>query len=293
MQSLEWTPRKLISLSSNSNENYLFFLPIQAYLLRDFHNLRSLLISVEEDKPWSQSSVLKFYLKWLAIAAEETGGIHVHLNFTVEPGSKWAQLLRYSIASWNQLKDDDILITSDADMAVISKRLLDFHGAQILSTNSFAYGKMKIHGRYWDHLPMCHVGMSVRLWREIFSLPVGNETDVIRETMRIHKMNSKFGVYEDEVYVSLKIGNYTQDHTVDFHRERYKDHPHRIDRGRWPAPLRFTKELIGQARDAHMPRFRKIDEIWPRVVPLFRLLLSEKSLARITEYYNERLSIVN
>jgi hypothetical protein len=285
----ESTENKVFSISSNEATRYLFYMVIQAYVARDFHNMGCVLLTVGPQETWETNERLIFFQRWLRRAAIDTGSLYTHLNFRSGKTSKWAQLSRYTVTAFDQLKPETVLIMTDADMIVISRRMIEFHGKQILSTNSYCCGEIEYDGHKSMRYVMSNIGMSVATWRAVLGYPrVGNESVVIAHAETIHRSFERADSGEDEIYLSHKINTYLATHRdATIHRELKKEHQGRIDRVNWPSPEIFTRQFVRTSRDAHLPRNDDPKQVWPLVRPLFVHLLRDESIAIIDQYYNE------
>lgn len=256
-----------VVLSSNCNINYSFLLPIT---VRAWNKLgyRSIIMLTDGERNWRshQSKVLN-----------ELENTDCLINFVNGlPGYKdWTTVNIIRLyAGCLSLPDDDYIIIGDADLWVLKPSyILNKDNSKLVNlwfSNAFK-GKPELQ------FPMCHVGATVKVWREIMN--VNTNTD-ISDACKKH-LDKDLGVGKDndvffnEKYFGTKLKLWNENYkSVCQLIPRNLSGPafprDRLDRSKWKL------ERVNECIDAHLPRDPIIR--WNMISPLLKIVLNQEDL---------------
>jgi hypothetical protein len=283
---------KLVVMASNQNIEYLFHVPILAYVWRDYYDLGTIMLTVGDESDWCDSEMSMFVWNWLQIAAEETRSVLQHTRVPSANSASISQTIRLVASAWDALDLDTTIVTSDADLVLINKTLLDMHQREILVTNGFCCTTQRYKGYVTRHLPMSHVAMKVRSWRKVLQLekqfPIEQLGQyALKYIADAFEGDGTFPWTYDQVILSHRIGKYVEQFPDSIFLEYFaKDLSHlRIDRIKWPN-VTLDRKFVSGSRDAHLFRFNGA-KAWNKERDLFVALLSDAVMARVDQYVNE------
>jgi len=180
--------------------------------------------------------------------------------------------------------DDDVLITGDADMLMLSKEYMDQYdeSADMTMWYSNAYDGTQWEPRY----PLCHIGAPASVWNDV--IPHATVHRFLDEYAEFGEEPN--GNFSDELIFKevLKTWDGYPDRCCFLKREQKNAMgPYgRYDRSYWRSD---RTGLI----DAHTPRPAYTDEAWPTVKALIRDCMPEylTMLDEYRNYYCEDLGI--
>jgi len=137
-------------ISTTSDDNYLFFLPIVNYCWRQL-GVETICFSPKKigQKEWF-------------VISQCRGCWHIGFDCKPDAEATYAQVSRLFAAALPDLDKTERLITSDADMLVFGDKLLNYHKGIIL------FGTDLLEGM--EQYPMCYISMTVENWIEVMSI---------------------------------------------------------------------------------------------------------------------------
>ncbi len=209
----------------------------------------------------------------------------VGLNAPPEKEATYAQCSRLYVGGFRRLlPDDEVLITSDVDMAIFNKEYFE----------TAEDGRIHVYGADLvpdDQYPICYIAMTGATWRAVMEINLG-------ETMQ-EKLDQLLGDLECEHF----RGNYwCKDQETIFNQLAKGDWrvimhnrakvPHqfatrRADRDGWPDQI--PPDII----DAHLPRPGYTDENFARIMNLFKSMYPNEDLQWMQDYRDKYISIIN
>lgn len=280
--------KRYVVLSTNLNENYLFFAPLTAAVWKR-HGFEPLVVLVGYGLEWQHVPRGKLVIERL----RDAGAYCCHtLHRTGAPRASTemvttSQLVRiyganipYEVAPGTKIEDDDYLLTSDIDMWPLGP----WPGHMVADDRAHLYNGAAYHDQSHPQYPMCYVGARARIWREIVG--GGNlEECLARGFAAMEEARWTWAPGEqrerawdfDERYLGRLLSAWSGEKLV-IPRDMSVHGQRRLDRSCWQLPA----SLDGFA-DAHLPRPGFLD-YWPSVRKLFGALLPDK-LAWADEYH--------
>jgi len=142
-----------VILSTNDNDNYLFYLPLVCWAWKKF-DFDSLVIM-----PDRRSEKLQYVLKNTYARVEM---FTPHNTYREDTQVQVSRLF----AGCYDMPDDEYMITSDVDMMPLSSYFFQW----FQDINYFGHD---LTG--YTHIPMCYVGMQAGKWRELMSIRQGDD----------------------------------------------------------------------------------------------------------------------
>lgn len=189
--------RRFAVLSSDTNSNYSFFLPLAARAWKKL-GWNPLCFLVEAREVWEKNPRAAF-------ALSSTDPKDIAAFVLPEKGyrvSTTAQLVRLLASSLPKLKKSDYLITSDIDMIPLDGAhflrqdwSMDFN---VLGADAYAD---LTKGLFPPKFPMCYLGATVGAWRDVMGL----STEDIQEEIRKALLGRLDSWDNDEMYFSSKL----------------------------------------------------------------------------------------
>lgn len=137
-------------------------------------------------------------------------------------------------------------------------------------------------------VPVCHVGMYVKKWRELLNLKYGNVEEQINRDLELMSHKSKSKVWEeywntDQDFLTKKIKDFGFDkfNFIDRGREPSGYAYRRVDRGNW----NWSKDI--EYIDSHMLRNPYSDENFNKTFDLIQYTLKNVDCSWMKEYHTE------
>ena len=268
--------KKKVILACTSDKNYLFYLPIVTLQWQKYVGFKPIVYLVGEIGEWLVDPVRLFVVK-------ETRKLGAEINFISRVDgyrdSTVAQLSRlYAACSTKYL--DSYFLTSDADMLPMSREW--FNRRQEGKTLDIKCPSCGV-----NKYPVCYVGASCTLWREIMGLKLDTEVSVRDQIETRLKTDLKAGgdaftewCYDEEL-LSKKIREWNG-HPGSCQIVIRKGCPprDRIDRSCWPESIDDVTKYV----DCHSLRPGYTDENWNKVRRLLVLKLSARDLQSVERY---------
>jgi hypothetical protein len=268
-------------LSTTYDDQYLFYLPITTWAWNKLGIGVVCFVPALDGTNKHPAMDLIFDMKWWAPGLKIQ---FVRFSAPIEKQATYAQCSRLFGAATPLFEDDDVLITSDVDMAVFNKDFFDqFNDGRIHVIGA----DLVPDGQY----PMCYITMSAEKWREVMWIPLG--------VSHQEKLDDLLGGIECENF----RGNYwaKDQETIYSHlwEAGIKFIPHyraspgtqfatrRADRDGWPEVI--PPDII----DAHMPRPGYTPENFAKILNLFQAMYPEENFEWMIEYRNEYVKLLN
>ena len=259
---------------NNDTYNYVFYLPLTLLSWKRIGYKTIILITGKESE-WKTHKILHlvmFYLnKYEAI-----------IRF-IEANEKEQVLLSqvsriFAVCLFDQvLKDDDIVVISDADLWVLQQTFIPSPNYnEFISLNSYCCGNFRHHGISYQMLPMCHIIGSVRSWRKLahsFYSCDNNVLDNIKQTVKKGDVNADFDDvkiardkskskwYTDQIMISILMKKYSSELGGKVHHMK-KTEDHRLDRNNWYVSHLQTVSDVHLLRDGFKHKqWKKLYEV--------------------------------
>lgn len=197
----------------------------------------------------------------------------------------YAQCSRLYAAALD-LPDDEVLVTTDIDMAVFNPAYF----RQLTSGQIHVVGHDLVPaGQY----PICYVAMPVKTWKQVMHItagvPVQNYLDELLSALECdHFRGNYWGKDQETIYFNLTYGDFGAWTIVKHERAK---HPHgfatrRADRDGWPDAA--LPDII----DAHLPRPGYTDDNFSKIYRLFEQMYPNEDIGWMQEYRNQYLHLL-
>lgn len=162
--------QRFVVLSSNHNENYYFFLPILARTWRRI-GYEPLFLLYKNRELWQEKSRTA-YVHDLLARNERILFVHPDTKFDIATIMQTCRLFGSAVSG---MKDDDYLLTSDADMIPLSAQYFNQQSPEALVHifGADAYGDI-LQGVIPPRFPLCYLGARSKVWKEILNIGSGN-----------------------------------------------------------------------------------------------------------------------
>ena len=276
--------------------NYVFSVPLAILAWKRIGYGTIVLISGDR-REWDRDPCLKVIKQYM----NDLKAITVFLNVPDDNLIMLSQVSRIYAASIlsEQLKEDDYLVTSDADLWPIDQVPYSLsQNKKILILNAGCCGSFKYKERLYHMVAMGNVGASVKTWREIITaegdtLPK-NGTDILnifekefgpRARQRIVKGENE-GWYLDQRMLTLLLSSWMSRNNISsvqfVPRNVGRD---RVDRSWW------STDTIEGKIDVHVLENLHLTNNWLKVLPLFRLMFGSDEYSSLYSmtllYFND------
>jgi hypothetical protein len=250
-----------VILSTDSNPDYLFYLPITASIWRHF-GFEPVVITVGQTKDGSDREKLA---SLYAVTHAGTKPLHRFKTAGFDD-YKHATLAQFSRLYGSCLVDDDseYVILGDIDICPLN----DFLFRDMDKMNCFGFD---LTDR--TQQPMCYVGMQAGKWREFMGLTKGNLEEQMKrdlDTIKDKATSQDFYTWwdVDQHFLTQKIDQYGRDRFQWLDRGKQKNGyaRARADRGNWVDVIASQDYM-----DAHMLRPLYEERNWDRTCNLMRV----------------------
>lgn len=266
-------------LASTYDDTYLFYLPIVTWSWNKI-GIEVLCITT----PWS--TVQEENRAKLIVETSDKNSIifrHSGIDAPDHKKATYIQCSRLYVSALTDLKEDDILITSDVDMAVFNKEYfnqanngqINVFGADLVPPNQY---------------PICYISMPVKTWRHVMwitpGITVQKYLDELLGHLECDHFKGNYWAKDQET-----IFNYLEGQAWPVVKHKRANYPHqfatrRADRDGWPdAP---PPDII----DAHLPRPGYTDENFAKILKLFQDVYPDEDFTWMVEYRNEYLKLL-
>lgn len=246
-----------VLFSCTTDERFSFFLPIA---VRAWQNLgfSSLLILMGSESEWRDNLSTNRVLR----ALDDTPKSIVFVK-PLAGYSMWttANIVRL-FAGCTDLPDDDYVIVSDIDMIILRPSyILDVQWEKAVH---LWYSNAFLHTGIMQY-PMCHVGMTLRAWRDVMGVGSSDICSTVQQMMDIDGKGSDDDIFFNERYFARQLHKWPgfPDKVQFISRPEWKpEYPSdRLCRTNWD----ITK--LDTVTDSHLPRAprNKRGTIWPVV----------------------------
>lgn len=276
--------RKIAVVSTNDNDDYLFYLPIVAWAWA------KLGWGLFFSKPHGESGRMKLALEVsCSVVPHQLMWSYVTLpSYAYIPESRvreetLAQSSRLYAANYVGFQDDDLIITSDVDMMPLS----DYWRG--LSDDITCYGRNLSD----EHFPICYIMASSKKWKKIMNLSGFSDNDMLADIKEFPQSfsdeKSKAWVYDQDL-VTARL-NKCDVVRIDRPISPYTGYPvGRVDRSAWERSLEQSERI-----DAHLPRSGYTDENFAKVKALIKecFLVEENEICWMDEYRKKYISLMD
>lgn len=182
-----------------------------------------------------------------------------------------AQVSRLYASNLGIFEDDDILITADADMAIMKD--IFTHEADFVS-----YG-YDLTGR--SEIPICYIKATVKKWKEVFGTKIMMPPNAFSDDWNLY-----WGV--DQQIATSTIQKSSIDKLLYVDRGSDQNN-HGLPLGRWD---RYKWENIpSEIIDVHMPRNPLTN--WDKITDMAKRLWPEENFDWLQKFYNEIKNTTN
>jgi len=212
----------------------------------------------------------------------------VYIEAPRPKAATYAQCSRLYGAALKFIPDNEILVTSDADMCVFSPIFRD------LSHNDKVFHVIG-HDLVPDgQLPMCYIIASAREWRSAMKIEGRTVQQCVDDLLKGIEADNFRGNYwsKDQEEAHNRIIEYAMNGDeaapILFHNRAKPGTQFatlRADRDGWPAPI--PTDII----DAHLPRPGYLPENFDKIVKLFKTMYPGDDLEWMAEYYNKYIAL--
>lgn len=194
----------------------------------------------------------------------------------------YAQVARLYGCMLPEFEDDEVLVTSDCDMAVFGDYLLQGHFDRI---NIYGHDLVE-EGQY----PMCYISMQKKMWRKVMGLDTRpNYQQVLHDFLEPISCEHMRGNYwcldQETIFNKIKRAR-VQVHGHSRANVPQKFATRRADRDNWPQIA--SPEII----DAHLPRPGYVDGNFERIITLFQQMYPQDDFAWMMNYRDEFLKLL-
>lgn len=275
-------------VSSSAWRDYQFPLPITALLWREVVGIEPVCLLVGDWTEHKRSKVTAEALFHHGIKFLPLGSIAGYED------PNFSQNCRQHAAADRMFKPEDYLITSDADLWVLSKEWMQRGDRSKMFVSWYA------NGDHYQSLPTCHIGATTATWRRIMKIEpyediqsatkrsldewlkpriegkgpsdagwVSWMSDQWRTTEVIKNEVFRDGKWTDDIQLIERVGHSPLD---------------RLDRGCWVDNPDYTKYL-----DSHILRPADQPEFWPRIRALIAHFLP-KHMDWVDQYHADYLA---
>lgn len=265
-------------ISSNYDNNYLFYLPIVTWSWNKLGIDCLTILPITESREEQAKDLLVFKTG----AEQKLRYNNIYFNAPNNKKATYAQCSRLYASALITLPEDEILITSDADMAVFSGYFNQANNGQI---NVFGADLVPP-----NQYPMCYISMPAKTWREVMWITPGVPVqkyldDLLGHIECEHFRANQWAKDQDEIYKHLTAQAWPV-------KKYYRASPgtqfatFRADRDGWPET---TPPYIV---DAHLPRPGYTEENFAKILKLFQDVYPDEDFNWMIEYRNEYVKLL-
>ncbi len=263
------------------NVNYSFFLPLCCLMWRR-QGYVPLLFLVGDPAEWLDNPQHR-----LEVERSREAGAEIYWvgNFEGARSSTVAQCSRIFAAAAPGVQDEDLIMTSDADMLPIGSWVgdgvddgIDDSGNALHIFYANAY-----EGSDYEHYPMCYLAAKAKVWRQI----VGQDSlhDGLTRVLDDAPEDSTGAWNWDEkwlggaIFAWKVIGGDVRRVDRQFVKGEW-----RLDRFEWDRSVAILETTLDGIADAHLPR-PGFGENWSRIRPVLALALTRDELTWLDAYH--------
>jgi hypothetical protein len=267
-------------ISIDDNPTYSFFAPIAAWCWRKL-NIETICIVVSELNSENGCPASAAFV-WRYLEAQKHHAEYLFVK-SADRKATYAQVSRLFAAARYWLKEDDILITSDVDMATFST---DFHQVNPKGFLVFGYDLTPT-----DQTPMCYVTAPVWKWRAAFRITSQFISDRLGEELDHEQMENMRGCIwsRDQELMHRTVSEDPELVKIPRARPGTQFATHRVDRDdvNWRA-----YPIPGRLIDAHLWRPGYTEENFSKILELFMTMYPEENFEWMVEYKNEFIKLI-
>lgn len=267
-------------LSTTYSDQYLFYLPLTAWTWNklgidvicmlpalDGTNKHPALDLIFDIKHWAPGLGLQF----------------VRFSSPKDKEATYAQCSRLYGAALPFSEDDEVLITSDIDMAVFNA---DFF-------NNLNDGQLHIVGPDLvpiGQFPMCYIAMPAKMWREV--MWIGNryklqdKLDELLGHLECEHFRGNYWAKDQETAYNHIVASGLEIVKHDRAAPGTQFATRRADRDGWPEVI--APDII----DSHLPRPGHTPENFAKIIQLFQTMYPFEDLQWMVEYRNEYVKLL-
>ena len=284
-------------MSSNSNPEYLFFVPLACAFWKDLGYNPYVIIVDDND--------IKQEILDLVVDTSKKIGAHINLFKHIQGyrTSTVAQISRLFASADTLFKDDDYIMTDDIDKFVLSYPWFnqqnfskDIHIFDIDETN---YTRLKIG----------YIGMKRKIWKQIMGVTDESVTNNVQRCFEQNLSNVNFESgkiltqFEKERDQAWNLDEYLLTKSV-FNSEYYPDACQMIERGGNHLGLRngridrtFWRQTMSmyvgsQIIDVHLHRDPYTDWMWKDIKLIMSNVFSPKEIQIFQDYKEQFVSLL-
>lgn len=268
-------------ISITHDDKYLFYLPLVAWAWNRL-GCDVVVIGPDMDGETTDDRIeLIIDTRW-----ENDISFHwVGFNAPAEKEATYAQCSRlYAAAFRRLLPDDEVVITSDVDMAVFDiEYFMGAHDGRI-----HVYGADLVpEGQY----PICYIAMTGATWRQVMDIKYGEtmqgKLDQLLGNLECEHFRGNYWCKDQEtIYNQLNNGDWR---VIKHNRAKLPHHfaTRRADRDGWPDQI--PPDII----DAHLPRPGHTDENFANILNLFKTIYPNDDLKWLEDYRSKYIQLLN
>jgi hypothetical protein len=266
-------------ISTTHDDQYLFYVPLVAWA---WNKLGCDVVVITPDLGDQTDDRIE-----LIIDTRWEQDIDLHWVGFTAPADKlatYAQCSRLYAGCFRRLlPDEEVLIVSDADMAVFDKIYFD----TAYDGRIHVYGADLVpDGQY----PMCYIAMTAATWRDVMDINLGDsmqsKLDALLGQLECEHFKGNYWCKDQEtIFNLLTEGGWP---VVKHNRARL---PHqfatrRADRDGWPGVI--PPDII----DAHLPRPGYTEENFAKIMKLFTTIYPNDDLKWMVDYKNKYIQLI-
>ncbi|CAD5214831.1 unnamed protein product [Bursaphelenchus xylophilus] len=267
-----------------------------------------LLITLKEGEEIKSDKAAARVLKF---AEEELGAkIEYFHNKTLKTG-QFTQTLRSFAAgtefSWTLDPDKTVFITSDADFF---PNKMESHvpkvrkGKEIMFYDHDCCGFLRHRGERFQMYIMITIGMTLRRWREIMSIPDnpldGDWIDTyVNQTFNgvISRKSTWWQWFLDQRVFGIHMKRWKEAHEEEYSRivdTLYRKGQPRLERFDWPADDVLAKtDVWNTYESAHLTPGIFMDHVWEKNLVFYNRIFPSDQVKKLTEYRNSVVEVMN
>jgi len=265
-----------VVLSTNYDNNYLFFLPLTTFMWKKFGFDSIVYLPQRED---INNDLLNFVIKSSMPNIDTTVFFKLNPSFREDTQVQTVRLL----AANSLVHNDEYLLTGDIDMFPLTTM---WYGDSLNNEKLNLYGH-DLTG--YTQYPICYVGARAKVWKQLMDIQTDDTEKELFKALdsepksRSEKWEDYWGVDQDILTKKvIKFGVANCIHYKRGHDQSTGLPLGRVDRHDWE---RTSKSII--KIDAHLLRPGYTDENFNKILDLMKEVLPNENLDWVVEYRNK------
>ncbi len=287
----ESTENKRVLLVSGIDLDVSFYAPIMGYIWNDHLGIRSMLVSCGDRELWQSEPMFRVIGKWLDTVAQKTESLRLHVTSPKGTAQLTASMMRVYGAAWDQLHEQETLIVTQPNHAVIQRTLLNMHRRRVLITDASCCSVTMLYNVSFRKYATDAIAMSAADWRSLLQLKSNrNENDffeLLDENYKIY--NSLWQKRHVDVadWFSLLFHQFLHDGDLSSPLDVRFEHNTRNIRQPAIGEMKHEPSFaeVHSWRDVNLPPVTLTD--WEKIRSVIVHLVSKEHMADIDQYHDE------